>query len=390
MAQVSSLDYFNISELLSEDEVMIQRATREFVDHEVLPVISKHHRDATFPTELIPKMAELGFLGSSLPTEYGCAGLNNVAYGLLMQELERGDSGIRSFCSVQGALVMYPIFQFGSDEQKKKWLPQLASGKKIGCFGLTEPDFGSNPGGMKTRARKKGNDWILSGAKMWITNGSMADVAVVWAKDDDGVIRGFLVEKGMKGFSAPEMTRKFSLRASVTSELVFHDVVVPESNRLPKAEGISSPLKCLTQARYGIAWGALGAAIACYETALSYAKSRIQFDKPIAGFQLIQEKLVWMLTEITKGQLLALQLGRLKDQNKAKFTHVSMGKMNNVRIAREITHLAREILGANGILDEYPVIRHMMNIESVYTYEGTNEMHTLILGADITGIEAYR
>lgn len=390
MAQISCLDYFNISDLLSEDEIMIQRATREFVDHEVLPVISKHHRDGTFPTELIPKMAELGFLGSSLPTEYGCAGLNNVAYGLLMQELERGDSGIRSFCSVQGALVMYPIFAFGSDEQKKKWLPQLASGKKIGCFGLTEPDFGSNPGGMKTRARKKGNDWVLSGAKMWITNGSMADVAVVWAKDDDGVIRGFLVEKGMKGFSAPEMTGKFSLRASVTSELVLHDVVVPESNRLPKAEGISSPLKCLTQARYGIAWGALGAAIACYETALSYAKSRIQFDKPIAGFQLIQEKLVWMLNEITKGQLLALQLGRLKDQNKAKFTHVSMGKMNNVRIAREVTHLAREILGANGILDEYPVIRHMMNIESVYTYEGTNEMHILILGADITGIEAYR
>lgn len=390
MATLQCPDFFNIATLLSEDEIMIQRATREFVDGEVLPIISKHHREGTFPLELVPKMARLGFLGSNLPTTYGCAGLNNVAYGLLMQELERGDSGIRSFCSVQGALVMYPIFAFGSEEQKKKWLPKLASGEKIGCFGLTEPDFGSNPGGMVTRARKKGKDWILSGAKMWITNGTIADLAIVWAKDDDGIIRGFLVEKNMPGFSAPEMTGKFSLRASITSELVLRDVVVPESNRLPGAEGLPAPLKCLTQARYGIAWGALGTAMACYEAALGYAKERIQFDKPIAGFQLTQEKFVRMITEITKGQLLALQLGRLKDQGTMKFTHVSMGKMNNVSIAREIASTARTILGANGILDEYPVIRHMMNMESVYTYEGTHEMHTLILGADITGIEAYR
>lgn len=390
MDHLSCTDFFNIGELLTEDQIMIQRAARDFVDKEVLPIIEKHNRAGTFPSELIPKMAELGFLGSNLPQEYGCAGLDNIAYGLLMQELERGDSGIRSFCSVQGGLVMYPIFAFGSDEQKKHWLPLLASGKKIGCFGLTEPDFGSNPGGMITRARKQGNDWVLNGAKMWITNGTVADVSIVWAKDESGEILGFLVEKGTKGFSAPEMKNKFSLRASVTSELVLQDVVVPESNRLPKAKGLSSPLKCLTQARYGIAWGALGAAIACYETALDYSKSRIQFDKPIAGFQLQQKKLVEMLTEITKGQLLAWKLGKMKDENTMKFSHVSMGKMNNVNIARNITHLAREMLGANGILDEYPVIRHMMNIESVYTYEGTHDMHTLIIGAEITGIEAYR
>ncbi|OGQ21353.1 MAG: acyl-CoA dehydrogenase [Deltaproteobacteria bacterium RIFCSPLOWO2_02_FULL_44_10] len=390
MAQLSCLDYFNISDLLSEDEIMIQNAARAFVDSEVLPIIEKHHRNATSPTELISKMASLGFFGSNLPTEYGCAGLNNVAYGLLMQELERGDSGLRSFCSVQGSLVMFPIYEFGSDAQKKKWLPELASGKKIGCFGLTEPDFGSNPGGMITRARQKGKDWVLSGAKMWITNGTIADVAIVWAKDDQGEILGFLVEKGMKGFSAPEMKGKFSLRASMTSELVLEDVLIPEENRLPKAKGLKAPLKCLNQARYGIAWGALGTAIACYEAALNYSKSRIQFDRPIAGFQLTQKKLVEMLTEITKGQLLALQLGRLKDSRKIRHTHISMGKMNNVNIARNIARTAREILGANGILDEYPVIRHMLNMESVYTYEGTHEMHTLIIGADITGIEAYR
>ncbi|MBI4211928.1 MAG: acyl-CoA dehydrogenase family protein [Deltaproteobacteria bacterium] len=390
MSKLTSTDYFGIDGLLSDDEKMIQNAARAFVDGEVLPIIEKHNREATFPAGLVPKMAEQGFFGSNLPTEYGCAGLNNVAYGLLMQELERGDSGVRSFCSVQGSLVMYPIFAFGSEEQKKKWLPELAAGTKIGCFGLTEPDFGSNPGGMITRARRKGNDWVLSGAKMWITNGTISDVAIVWAKDENDQVLGFLVEKGMKGYSAPEMTGKFSLRASVTSELVLQDVVVSEANRLPKAEGLKAPLSCLSQARYGIAWGALGAAMACYEAALDYSKSRIQFDKPIAGFQMTQKKLVEMLTEITKGQLLALQLGRLKDAGKARHTHISMGKMNNAKIARDISHLAREILGANGILDEYPVIRHMMNIESVYTYEGTHDMHTLIIGADITGIEAYR
>ena len=390
MDKISCTDFFNINNLLSSDEIMIQRMARDFVDKEILPIIDKHHREETFPNELIPKMAALGFLGSNLPEEYGCAGLNNVSYGLLMQELERGDSGIRSFCSVQGALVMYPIFAFGSAEQKKKWLPLLARGEKIGCFGLTEPDFGSNPGGMITRARKDGDNWILNGAKMWITNGSVADIAIVWAKDEEEKVRGFIVEKGMKGFSAPMMKGKFSLRASITSELVLQDVIVPEANRLPDGNGIASPLKCLTQARYGIAWGALGAAMACYECALDYAKTRIQFDKPIAAYQLTQKKLVEMVTEITKGQLLALQLGRLKDEEKFKFTHVSMGKMNNVHIAREITRSAREILGANGILDEYPIMRHLMNIESVYTYEGTHEMHTLIIGADITEIEAYR
>jgi len=390
MSQLNCTDYYDIKDLLSDDEIMVQNMARDFVEKEILPIINDHHRNATFPMDLVPKMAQLGFLGSTFPPEYGGAGLNNVAYGLLCQELERGDSGVRSFCSVTGGLVMYPIWRYGSEEQKKHWLPKLASGSAIGCFGLTEPDYGSDPGGMIVRARKDGKNIVLNGAKMWITNGTIADIAVVWAKDDEGEVRGYLVEKGTPGYTAPEMKNKFSLRASVTSELVFDDCKIPAENQLPKAKGLAAPLSCLTQARYSIAWGSLGTAMACYDSALDYSKERIQFEKPIGGFQLTQEKLVWMLSEITKGQLLAIQLGRLKD--KGTFTHqqVSMGKMNNVDIARRSSQVARTILGANGITDEYPVIRHMLNMESVYTYEGTHEMHTLIIGADITGQEAWR
>lgn len=388
MPKFQGVDYYNLDELLSEDEILARNTVREFVDEQVLPVIEKNYREGTFPLGLAGTMAELGLFGSTLPAKYGCAEMNNVAYGLVMQELERGDSGVRSFASVQSALVMYPIFTFGSEEQKDHWLPLLATGKAIGCFGLTEPDFGSNPGGMITRAEKVKNGYLLNGAKMWITNGTLADVAVVWAKLD-GEIKGFLVEKGTKGFSAPEMTGKHSLRASVTSELVLQDCLIPETNILPKSGGLKSPLMCLSQARYGIAWGAVGSAMACYDSALSYAKSRIQFDKPIAAFQLTQEKLVHMVTEITKSQLLCLQLGRLKDKGKARFTQISMAKRNNVHHALEIARMAREILGANGILDEYPVMRHAANLESVKTYEGTHEMHTLIVGEDITGIPAF-
>ncbi len=389
MAKFQGVDYYNISALLQEEEILVRDTIREFVDDHVLPVIEKHNRESEFPRHLVPHMGELGILGATLPEEYGCAGMNNVAYGLVMQELERGDSGIRSFASVQSALVMYPIFSFGSEAQKKKWLPQLAAGGKIGCFGLTEPDYGSNPGGMKTRAEKKGNTFVLNGAKMWITNGTIADVAVVWAKVD-GVVRGFLVEKGTPGFKAPEMTGKHSLRASVTSELVFEDCEIPEENLLPASNGLKSPLMCLNQARYGIAWGVLGAAMACYDAALSYSKTRIQFDKPIASFQITQQKLVYMLSEITKGQLLCLQLGRMKDNGTLKHTQVSLAKMNNCYHALEIARMSREILGANGILDEYPVMRHAANLESVKTYEGTHEMHTLIIGEDITGIQAFQ
>ncbi|MEX0602567.1 MAG: acyl-CoA dehydrogenase family protein [Bacteroidota bacterium] len=388
MPKFQGVDYFKMDDLLSEDEIMVRNTVREFVDENILPLIEKHNRAGTFPAELVPKMAELGLFGATLPAKYGCAESNNVAYGLMMQELERGDSSIRSVASVQSSLVMYPIYTFGSEEQKDRWLPLLASGKAIGCFGLTEPDFGSNPGGIITRAEKTRDGFILNGAKMWITNGTIADVAVVWAKLD-GVIRGFLVEKGTKGFTAPEMTGKHSLRASVTSELVFQDCRIPETHLLPKSEGLKSPLMCLSQARYGIAWGAVGAAMGCYDTALSYAKSRIQFGKPIAAFQMTQEKLVHMVTEITKAQLLVLQLGRLKDQGKARFTQISLAKRNNVHHALEIARMAREILGANGILDEYPIMRHMANLESVKTYEGTHEMHTLIVGEDITGIAAF-
>jgi glutaryl-CoA dehydrogenase len=388
MPKFYGVDYYDIASLLSEEELLVRDTVREFVDDNVLPIIEKHNRAGTFPVDLVRKMADLGMFGSTLPAKYGCAEMNNVAYGLVMQELERGDSGIRSFSSVQSALVMYPLYTFGSEAQKDYWLPKLASGEKVGCFGLTEPDYGSNPGGMITRAEERGNAYVLNGAKMWITNGTIADVAVVWAKLN-GVIHGFLIEKGTKGFNAPEMTGKHSLRASVTSELIFQDCTIPKENMLPKAQGLKSPLMCLNQARYGIAWGATGAAMACYDSALAYAKSRIQFGKPIASFQLIQEKLVGMVTEITKGQLLTLQLGRLKDQGKLRFEQVSMAKRNNVYHALEIARTAREILGANGILDEYPVMRHMANLESVKTYEGTHEMHTLIVGEDITGIPAY-
>lgn len=388
MARFQGVDYYNIDSLLSEDEILVRSTIREFVDESVLPVIEKHNRAGTFPRDLVPAMASLGIFGATLPASYGCAGMNNVAYGLVMQELERGDSSIRSFASVQSALVMYPIFTFGSDQQKEQWLPQLARGEKIGCFGLTEPDFGSNPAGMITRAVETSDGYVLNGAKMWITNGTIADVAVVWAKLD-GVVNGFLVEKGTKGFSAPEMKGKHSLRASVTSELIFQDVHIPKDHRLPVGTGLRLPLSCLSQARYGIAWGAIGAAMACYDAALRYAGTRIQFDRPIASFQLTQERLVHMVTEITKAQLLCLQLGRLKDAGKARFQQISMAKRNNVYHALEIAREARSILGANGILDEYPVMRHAANLESVLTYEGTHEMHTLIIGEDITGIPAY-
>ncbi len=388
MQKFQGVDYFNIESLLSEEEIMIRNSVREFVSDEVIPIIEKYNREGKFPMELIPKMAELGLFGTNLPQKYGCAELNNVAYGLVMQELERGDSGIRSFVSVQSALVMYPIFAFGSEEQKDLWLPKLAKGEKIGCFGLTEPDFGSNPGGMVTKAEKVNGGYNLNGAKMWITNGTIADVAVVWAKLN-GVVRGFLVEKGFKGFTAPEMKGKHSLKASVTSELVFDNVFVPEKNLLPKTEGLKNALMCLNQARYGIACGVVGAMMACYDTALNYAKSRVQFSKPIAAYQMTQEKLVYILTEITKAQLLNIQLGRMKDNETLKHTHVSLAKRNNCEKALEVARISREILGANGILDEYPIMRHSANLESVKTYEGTHEMHTLIIGEDITGYPAF-
>jgi len=384
-------DYMGFQALLTDEEKLVRSTARQFVNDEVLPIIDKHAQEETFPSHLIGKMGELGFYGPTLPEKYGCAGLSNVAYGLLMYELERGDSGLRSLASVQGSLVMYPIHAYGSESQKERWLPPMARGEAIGCFGLTEPDFGSNPGGMRTKAvREAGGKWRINGSKMWITNGSVADVAVVWAKTDGG-IRGFLVEKGTPGFTAPRMKGKWSLRASVTSELILEDVVVDEeTSLLPNVQGIKGPLGCLTQARYGIAWGALGAADACYQTALEYAQNRIQFDKPIASYQLQQKKLAEMVTEITKGQLLVLHLGRLKDQGKYSFAQVSMAKMNNVNVAIQIARTARTILGANGIMGEYPIMRHAANLESVYTYEGTHDMHLLIIGQEVTGISAFR
>lgn len=388
MPLMNKIDYYNIESLLNEEEIMVRDSVREFVDAEVLPIIEKYNREEKFPRHLVAKMGEMGLFGITLPQKYGCPEMNNVAYGLVMQELERGDSGLRSFVSVQSALVMYPIFTFGSEKQKDYWLPKLATGEMIGCFGLTEPDYGSNPGGLVTRAEKVDGGYVINGAKMWITNGTVADVAVVWAKMD-GVVHGFLVEKGTKGYEAPEMHGKHSLKASVTSELIFQDVFVPEENIFPNTQGLKSALMCLTQARYGIAWGVVGAMMACYDSALDYAKSRIQFSKPIAAYQMTQEKLVYMITEITKAQLMNLQMGRLKDKNQCKHTHVSMAKRNNCEKALDIARVAREILGANGILDEYPIMRHANNLESVKTYEGTHEMHTLIIGEDITGFAAF-
>ena len=382
-------DFYSITDLLTDEELLIQQTANDFVKAEFMPLISEHYENGTFPMELIPKLGELGFMGSSLPEESGGAGVSNVAYGLILHELERGDSGLRSFASVQGSLVMYPIHAYGSDDQKAKWLPGLGAGNLIGCFGLTEPNFGSNPGGMTTRCKRDGDNWIINGNKMWITNGSLADVALVWARDEEGIVRGFLLEKGMDGFSSSDIHGKLSLRASVTSELSMDNVRVKDSSRLPNIEGLKGPLSCLTQARYGIAWGMVGAAVDCYNTALNYAKERKQFSKPIAGYQLTQAKLADMVTSLTESQLLVYRLGRLKDEGKMTFQQVSMAKRNNCSIARDIARLSREILGGNGIVGDYSPIRHMANIESVYTYEGTHEMHSLIIGENITGISAY-
>jgi len=382
-------DFYSITDLLTDEELLIQQTANDFVKAEFMPLISEHYENGTFPMELIPKLGELGFMGSSLPEESGGAGVSNVAYGLILHELERGDSGLRSFASVQGSLVMYPIHAYGSDDQKAKWLPGLGAGNLIGCFGLTEPNFGSNPGGMTTRCKRDGDNWIINGNKMWITNGSLADVALVWARDEEGIVRGFLLEKGMDGFSSSDIHGKLSLRASVTSELSMDNVRVKDSSRLPNIEGLKGPLSCLTQARYGIAWGMVGAAVDCYNTALNYAKERKQFSKPIAGYQLTQAKLADMVTSLTESQLLVYRLGRLKDEGKMTFQQVSMAKRNNCSMARDIAKLSREILGGNGIVGDYSPIRHMANIESVYTYEGTHEMHSLIIGENITGISAY-
>ncbi len=392
-AEYTGVDFYDIDSLLSEEERAVRDTVRTWVDDELMPVIGQCYIEGRFPKELIPGMAELGLFGANLPEEYGCAGLNNVAYGLIMQELERGDSGIRSFASVQGALVMYPIYSFGSEEQKKHWLPLLASGKEIGCFGLTEPDYGSNPAGMITTAKETADGWILNGVKMWITNGSQATVSIIWAKtgdiDDASSIRGFIVPTNTPGFTGKDQHGKLSLRASDTSELHMQDVHIPKDAILPKSGGIKSPLMCLTQARYGIAWGGVGAAMACFDEARRYAAQRVMFKKPIAQTQLQQERLAQMLTDITGAQLIALQLGRLKDQGKATPARVSLAKRNNIDVACECAREARRLLGANGILVEYHSMRHMANLESVYTYEGTHDMHSLILGQEITGLPAY-
>jgi len=383
------VDYMEIDSLLSDQEKLVRQTVRDFIDREVLPHIEDWNREAKFPRHLVPLMAEMGLFGANLEG-YGCPGMSNVEYGLIMQELERGDGGLRSFVSVQGALVMYPIHQYGSDEQKRRWLPALHEGRALGCFGLTEPDFGSNPAGMRTRAVKSGGEYVLNGEKAWITSGTIADVALVWARAEDG-IRGFLVEKGTPGFTSKDIKGKWSLRASVTSTLALQDVRVAASSVLPGVAGLKGPLSCLTQARYGIGWGVIGAAMACYNEALEYAKVRKQFDdKPIASHQLVQEKFADMITEITKAQLLALQVGRLKDRGRADFAHVSMIKRNNVRMALDVARAARDILGANGVADEYPIFRHMCNLESVITYEGTHNIHTLIIGERVTGIPAYK
>ncbi|MEO6030133.1 MAG: acyl-CoA dehydrogenase [Candidatus Binatia bacterium] len=383
-------DYYDLDALLTDEERITRDTVRAFVEHECLPLLEGCFSREEFPRQLVPRLGELGVFGANLQG-YGCAGMNNVAYGLVMQELERGDSGLRSMASVQGGLAMYGIYAYGSEEQKQRWLPAMARGEAIGCFGLTEPDHGSDPGGMETRARKVGNEYVLSGVKRWITNGSIADVAIVWAKTSpDDEIRGFLIERGMPGFSAHDLKGKFSLRASITSELVLEDVKVSASALLPNVAGLKGPFGCLNQARYGIVWGAIGAAMTCYETALDYAQHRVQFGRPIAGFQLVQQKLVDMITEITKGQLLAYRLAKLKDAGRVRAQQISLAKRNNVGQALHIARLARDILGANGIVNEYPVIRHMLNLETVNTYEGTYDMHTLIVGRDLTGIDAVR
>lgn len=381
-------DYYAIEELLTEEERVVRDTARRFVEEEFQPHIVDAYRNGTFPMQLVPRLAELGFFGSTLPEEYGCAGASSVAYGLISQELERGDSGLRSFASVQSSLVMYPIFAFGSEAQKQEWLPRMARGQAIGCFGLTEPDFGSNPSGMRTSARAERGGYVLNGVKRWITNGNVADVAVVWARLDDKV-HGFLVETDRPGFKAEQMHGKLSLRASVTSELYFDNCWIPEENRLPGTGSMKAPLACLSQARYGISWGAIGAASACYDCALRYAQGRVMFSRPIAGFQLVQAKLVEMVAEITKAQLLSLRLGRLKDAGKVRPEQISLAKMNNVSKALEIARLARDILGGNGIMDEYPIMRHMLNLETVNTYEGTEDVHRLIIGKDITGFDAF-
>jgi glutaryl-CoA dehydrogenase len=384
---LKDLDFFDLDEMLGQEERMVRDTVRQFVQREILPTVERNFASETFPMELVPQMAELGFFGANLKG-YGCAGMNNIAYGLIMQELEAGDSGLRSFASVQSALAMYSIYAWGSEAQKRRYLPEMAKGKLIGCFGLTEPDHGSDPGGMETRARRDGDGWVLNGTKRWITNGSIADVAVVYAKVPEG-ITGFLVERGKSGFTTSDIHGKFSMRASVTSELVFEDVRLDDSARLPEARGLRAPLSCLTQARYGISWGAIGAARSCYHCALDYTRSRKQFARPLAGYQLVQNKLVTMLTEITKAQLVCLRLGQLKDANKMRPEQVSFAKRNNVGMALEVARMARDMLGANGIVTEYPVIRHMLNLETVNTYEGAFDVQTLVLGRDITGLNAF-
>ncbi len=389
MARFSGVDYLLIDSLFSEQELLVRQTARQFVEDRVIPIIRDCYRDGRFPKELISEIGQLGFLGANLEG-YGCAGLSNVEYGLIMQEIERGDSGLRSFVSVQGALVMYPIYTYGSAEQKDRWLPKMQSGQAIGCFGLTEPGFGSNPAGMQTRAKQDGDHWVINGEKTWITNGWMADVAIVWARADEG-IRGFLVEKGTPGFTTSDTHGKLSMRASVTSSLALSDCRVPASAMLPGAQGLKAPLSCLSQARYGIGWGVLGAAMDCYETARQYSIVRKQFEgRPIASHQLVQEKLAWMITEITKAQLLAIQAGRVKDQGKIDPAHISMLKRNNVAMALECARLSRDLLGANGIMDEYPIMRHMCNLETVKTYEGTDHIHALVIGERVTGVAAYK
>lgn len=385
------VDFFNLESQLSDEEKMMRDSVRQFVNERIKPIIADCYEEGRFPLDLIPEFAKLGLLGSNLPEKYGCAGINNVAYGLVTQELEAGDSGIRSFVSVQSSLCMYPIYAFGSEEQRMKYLPGMAKGEIIGCFGLTEPNSGSDPGSMKTRAKRVKDGWLLNGSKTWITNGTIADIAIVWAKveDENDKIRGFIVPKGTPGFTAPELKHKLSLRASVTSELFFQDCLIPEENLLPGSGGLKSPLMCLTQARYGIAWGAIGAALDCYQTALEYAKNRVQFNRPLASFQLTQKKLVEMFTEISKAQLLCLRLGRMKDAGEIEPVHVSMAKMNNVKMALECARTARGILGGNGIMGEYGVMRHLCNLETVFTYEGTHEVHTLAIGRHLTGLSAF-